>query len=306
MAEETAEETIETLEPSQAVEAQEAEEEPEIPEWITTEQIKGEPFDATEPSQALEVEEDEEEAELPEWVSAEEVPEETVVASAPSQELEVVEAEEEPEIPEWFTTEEEAEEVAEVVDESEQDKPIETAVTPKQVEEKSMEEAVEREILSPINLNTASFKTLERLPSIGPVTAQTIIDHRETHGFFKDVDSIQDVPGIGPKTLETLRDFLHVEQEVEITPIPSSREEKTLNEGRSALESGNISKAYDHYSKLIEEEQLLESVIDDLKEAQYRFPVEVSIYELLGDAYMHTDQLQEAIDTYTKAEELLA
>jgi len=43
-----------------------------------------------------------------------------------------------------------------------------------------------------------------------------------------------------------------------------------------------------------------------LKDAQYRYPVEVNIYELLGDAYMRTDQIQEAINAFTKAEELLS
>ena len=93
---------------------------------------------------------------------------------------------------------------------------------------------------------------------------------------------------------------------METAPVTLSPEEETLNEGRNALDSGDISKAYDHYSKLIEEDQLLDSVIEDLIEAQNQFPGDINIYELLGDAYMRTDQLQEAIDTYTKAEELLA
>jgi cytochrome c-type biogenesis protein CcmH/NrfG len=37
----------------------------------------------------------------------------------------------------------------------------------------------------------------------------------------------------------------------------------------------------------------------------YRYPVEVSLWQLLGDAYMRANRLQDALDAYTKAEELL-
>ena len=43
----------------------------------------------------------------------------------------------------------------------------------------------------------------------------------------------------------------------------------------------------------------------DLREALYRYPVEVSLWQALGDAYMRSNRLQEALDAYTKAEELL-
>jgi cytochrome c-type biogenesis protein CcmH/NrfG len=37
----------------------------------------------------------------------------------------------------------------------------------------------------------------------------------------------------------------------------------------------------------------------------YRFPVDVNIWQSLGDAYMRANRLQDALDAYTKAEELL-
>jgi len=42
-----------------------------------------------------------------------------------------------------------------------------------------------------------------------------------------------------------------------------------------------------------------------LRDAMYRFPVDVDIWQLLGDAYMRSNRLQDALDAYTKAEELL-
>ncbi len=56
-----------------------------------------------------------------------------------------------------------------------------------------------------INVNVAPQEELERLPRIGPVMAQRIIDYRETHGPFERVEELSRVRGIGPKTLERLR-----------------------------------------------------------------------------------------------------
>jgi cytochrome c-type biogenesis protein CcmH/NrfG len=50
---------------------------------------------------------------------------------------------------------------------------------------------------------------------------------------------------------------------------------------------------------------LLNEIILDLQDALYRYPVEISIWQALGDAYMRNNQLQDALDAYTKAEELL-
>ena len=59
------------------------------------------------------------------------------------------------------------------------------------------------------------------------------------------------------------------------------------------------------YTKLIKKGRLLDEVIHDLREAIYRYPVDVIIWQTLGDAYMRANRLQDALDAYTKAEELL-
>ena len=67
----------------------------------------------------------------------------------------------------------------------------------------------------------------------------------------------------------------------------------------------NLSGAIDTYSKLIKKGRFLDEVIFDLRDALYRFPVDVNIWQSLGDAYMRANRLQDALDAYTKAEELL-
>src|SRR5579863_4220845 len=52
--------------------------------------------------------------------------------------------------------------------------------------------------IAPLDLNTANAEQLDALPGVGPATAQRIIDYRQEHGPFRNVDELEGVPGIGP------------------------------------------------------------------------------------------------------------
>jgi tetratricopeptide (TPR) repeat protein len=78
-----------------------------------------------------------------------------------------------------------------------------------------------------------------------------------------------------------------------------------LGTARSELSRSNIPGALESYARLIKKGRYLDEVIYDLREALDRYPVEVSIWQSLGDAYMRSNRLQDALDAYTKAEELL-
>jgi len=56
-----------------------------------------------------------------------------------------------------------------------------------------------------IDLNTADSTTLQTLPGVGPVTAESILTWRTENGRFSTVDELLEVSGIGPKTLDKLR-----------------------------------------------------------------------------------------------------
>ena len=62
---------------------------------------------------------------------------------------------------------------------------------------------------APINVNTATLEELQRLPSIGPTHAQSIITSRAL-APFQTVNDLDKVKGIGPKTLDKLRPFVVV------------------------------------------------------------------------------------------------
>jgi len=62
-----------------------------------------------------------------------------------------------------------------------------------------------------LNLNTATPEELERLPRIGPKTAEHIVAYRSTQGPFRRVEDLMAIRGIGRKTLQGLAPLVYVE-----------------------------------------------------------------------------------------------
>ncbi|HEX2047115.1 MAG TPA: helix-hairpin-helix domain-containing protein [Acidimicrobiales bacterium] len=63
---------------------------------------------------------------------------------------------------------------------------------------------------TPVDLNTATAEQLEALPGVGPATSRAILAYRASHGRFRSVTELLEVPGIGPAKLETLRPLVRV------------------------------------------------------------------------------------------------
>ena len=220
-----------------------------------------------------------EEAELPEWLR--------------EFETEVSEAEEEPV---WQPE-------AEV---PEKEMPVEVVPAEEVEKEEAEEEEAPAEVAPTlININTASLAELERIPGIGFTMAQNIIAHRETFGPFEEVEDLQQISGIGPVTIEELKKWVTLESEEELVAATEDPTQILLSEAREAFSEGDIARAIEQYTDLIKGRHLLDEIVDDLLKAVDRHPVEISLYQALGDAYMRKDQLQEALDAYTRAEELL-
>lgn len=59
-----------------------------------------------------------------------------------------------------------------------------------------------------VNINTADLAELQRLPGVGPSTAQKIIEFRVQIGRFSLPDQLMDVKGIGPKKYEKMKPFI--------------------------------------------------------------------------------------------------
>ena len=60
----------------------------------------------------------------------------------------------------------------------------------------------------PISLGTATVSQLDEIDGIGPVTAQLIIDYRDSRGGISSIEELDEISGIGPATMSALRDSL--------------------------------------------------------------------------------------------------
>jgi len=334
----SAETSEEEIEQPEAEEVEEAEELEETPEWLRD--LEPEPrTEAPLPGETAEAKLETDDEELPEWLreleeaqAAEEgVPEppEVPEAAAEPETVATEEAEEveeaEEDLPEWLRDLEkepeeeeipwEPEEVAEVTAEGPEAKDEEYVWQPPEepVEEaKEIEpEEVEPEEIEPVELNTASLADLEKIPGIGFRLAQHIINYRQESGPYETVKDLLNVSTISADILKQISDYIVVEapqpEEAPAEPQIEPEDEHHAKQLRAQahLKAGNIDEAMELYDQLIKKSKRIKEIIEDLNQASYQHPVNANILQTLGDAYMRDDQLQEALDTYSKAENLL-
>jgi competence ComEA-like helix-hairpin-helix protein len=62
----------------------------------------------------------------------------------------------------------------------------------------------------PLHLNVAKVKELQQVPSVGPKTAQAIVDFRHKSGPFRRVEDLLAIKSIGQRKLDTMRPYLNV------------------------------------------------------------------------------------------------
>ena len=63
-----------------------------------------------------------------------------------------------------------------------------------------------------VNINTATAAEIQdKLVGIGAKKAQAIVEYRDTHGKFINVEQLTEVSGIGKATLEKNRDRIVIE-----------------------------------------------------------------------------------------------
>jgi hypothetical protein len=99
-----------------------------------------------------------------------------------------------------------------------------------------------------------------------------------------------------------------VEEETQPTPASKPTPQKPtdmLKEARHAVHEHRLDEAIDAYGKLIKRGKEIEETIEDIQEALRKHPINPALWQVLGDALMRSDRLQEALDAYSKAENLL-
>jgi len=79
-----------------------------------------------------------------------------------------------------------------------------------------------------------------------------------------------------------------------------------LSDAKMALSKGNIEDAVSMFSEHIKLSKSLDEIIFELKNSlDHYYPIDVSLWQTLGDAYFKKNQLKDALAAYSKAEELL-
>ena len=63
---------------------------------------------------------------------------------------------------------------------------------------------------NPVDINKATVESLATVPGIGKVTAERIVEWRETNGPFRRIEDLMKVKGIGDKTFDRLRPYIKV------------------------------------------------------------------------------------------------
>jgi competence ComEA-like helix-hairpin-helix protein len=232
------------------------------------------------------------ELETPEWIPEEELRLAEIESPEPA-------AEPEPELPDWlrgFIEEEQAPPTVEA-------EPVEPALVAFVAGQVEPEEALPP--VEPLDINAASLAQLERLPGVGFILAQNLVSYRDTHGAFHNLDELQEVPGVSAESAQELRRWLTleiVEETVSAGPPPSH---PVLADAWQNVAAGDTQAAVEKYSSMIEKGENLDQVIQEIQEALQLRPTDSRLYQTLGDAYLRTDRLEEALDAYNRAEELL-
>ena len=83
------------------------------------------------------------------------------------------------------------------------------------VDQNKLQASLDDTVISAVNavgveLNTASKQILAYVSGLGPTLAQNIVEYRNTHGAFKNRESLKKVPRLGDKAYEQAAGFLRI------------------------------------------------------------------------------------------------
>ena len=311
--------------PSQPVEPAPSE---ELPAWMqdieedrSSETLFNIPINELRPESA-----EKEATELPgatEWMSS--IEQESVIESVPPAEEQMSEIPAE-EIPSWLSELDKEEEQAVTSTPLDADLPAwlrdetgESVVEPTRIEPTHAADWKPTQIEPEPIAEQPMTQTPEPEPEQEPITAQSQMTTPEPV-----MEPVMAQPEAQPPQLETADVVSIIEEKIAAVQEPTPPAEPprkvvkpkgtgklsmpmdpVLGQARSELAGSKLNSALESYNRLVKKGRFLDEVIYDLRDASYRFPVDVNIWQSLGDAYMRANRLQDALDAYTKAEELL-
>ncbi|MCD6578772.1 ComEA family DNA-binding protein [bacterium] len=93
-----------------------------------------------------------------------------------------------------------------------------------------------------IDINNAGAEELQKLPRIGPVKSKSIIDYRNSHNGFQNVDDLVNVSGIGPKTMASLKPLIYCGSYDGEKSGQSAVATRTTNKGKININTASFDK----------------------------------------------------------------
>ncbi len=168
------------------------------------------------------------------------------------------------------------------------------------------------------------YRELEDLMSVPEISDRQTIDILKPEIRIDPFDTADLDPGtvsdtekqdltseVEPPPQEDISDRKRRERK-EAPEEPTKKEEtvkKTtddpLSSARNFSTEGDIESALEAYEKALSKKENTQDVIRDLSDLSKEHPLNILVIKALGDAYMKADLLQEALDAYSRAEELL-
>ncbi|MBE0688062.1 MAG: hypothetical protein IH585_18865 [Anaerolineaceae bacterium] len=119
------------------------------------------------------------------------------------------------------------------------------------------------------------------------------------------IESVEDVQE--SLTLEQ-EPVTQIKEEIEDTHPVKVKDDRfdELEAARKFLDSGNVEESIKLFDKLIQDDFDLDSIIENIQNAlDHHYPIDINLWQALGDAYVKNNQFQNALDAYSKAEDLL-
>jgi hypothetical protein len=177
---------------------------------------------------------------------------------------------------------------------------VETAT----VEPSSLEEEAVTEEVTALESESQpeEISAVEEIPQLEKIVAVEEAPQPEEITAVEETPQLEEI-AVAEEALQPAA--ITGEKGVQVSEIPVASETDLLSQAQTCINKGNIEKSVEIYNQVINQGENMDQCIQSLREALYRYPVEITLWQALGDACMREDRIQEALDAYTKAEELL-
>jgi tetratricopeptide (TPR) repeat protein len=202
----------------------------------------------------------------------------------------------------------------------------ETPISIPELQVKEVQEPDIHDIAKPAEfgsiLQTPEIPLPDTAPLVGLDEAENAadlspLDELEEAGHFRGMPPVENIVAsltiesskavdVSPSPTEEDRPMpVEPDPQEAIPPKEPQAYENLLDYANASVSEGNLEDAINAFNNLIKKGNNIEETIQSLRSAVYRYPSEVIVWQALGDGYAKSNRLQEALDAYSKAEELI-